>query len=69
MSDIEKAVLEAVKRTPEKLPNGELWKITVGRRSFTRAYIIDFWNKDQEMKEKVVTIFMDHIAHLSGPHP
>lgn len=66
MEEFEKAVLEAIKRQPERNPDGTLWRWQAGEKSWTKEYILKNWDKDQEMREFIVKTMLEYGTHLAG---
>lgn len=66
MESIEKAAVDSIKRQPERTPDGKLWKFHVPPNSYTKAYILENWSKDQEMKKALLERYMDLFTHLAG---
>lgn len=66
MASIEQAALESIRRRPEQNPDGKLWKFHVPPKSYTKAYILENWNRDEEMKKAILERYMDLFTHMAG---
>jgi hypothetical protein len=69
LSSVERAALESIKRKPERNPDGSLWKFHAPPRSWTKAYIVENWNTDAEMRKAIVERLMDLSLHMAGREP
>jgi len=70
MESMERAALDSIKRQPEKLPNGKLWKFHIpGLGSYTKAYILENWGTDEDMKKALLERYMDLFTHMAGKAP
>lgn len=70
MESIEGAAFESIKRQPERLPDGKLWKFHVpGLGSYTKAYILENWGKDEDMRKAILERYMDLFTHMAGKAP
>jgi len=63
MESLEKEVLEVVRQQPERNPDGELWRLHVGIHSYSKAYILENWRKDEDMRKTIVKSIINLKLH------
>lgn len=66
---LDEEVLEVLKRQPEKNPDGTLWKLVIGNRSFTKSDILRNWAKDGRLRSEVRKLLLGLKLHLLGRGP
>lgn len=66
MESLEKEVLAILKRQPERNPDGELWRLKVGDRFYTKAHILEAWNRDEVMRKRIIQLILGLKLHLLG---
>lgn len=69
MESLEAEILAVLRKQPEKNPDGSLWKMHVGSRIYTKAYILEEWSQDAVMREQVVDAVLSLKLHLLGRRP
>lgn len=66
MESLEQEVLEVLKRQPEKNPDGTAWKLQIGEQSYTKAYILEAWKRDNVMRKQVIDLILSLKLHMLG---
>lgn len=69
MEALERDILEAMRQQPERTPEGELWRFHWEGRAWTRAYILENWDRDEEMRKSIVEAVLALKLHLLGRGP
>lgn len=69
MESLEEEILAVLRKQPERNPDGSLWKMHVGPRSYTKAHILEAWSQDKVMRKKVVELILSLKLHLLGRGP
>lgn len=69
METLEKEILEAMRQQPEWTPEGKIWRFHWGGKAWTRAYILENWDRDEEMRKSIVEAVLALKLHRLGRGP
>lgn len=69
MESLEQEVLAVLRQQPERNPDGTTWKMHVGVRSYTKAYLLKNWETNDVMRHDVVKAILSLKVHLLGRGP
>lgn len=69
MEVLEREILKALRGQPERNPDGKLWRLHWGSESWTKAYILDNWFEDSQMKHCVIEAILALKIHVLGRGP
>ena len=69
MKSLEEEILDVLRRQPKRNPDGSLWQMHVGSRSYSKEYILEAWSRDNVMRGQVIEAILALKVHLLGRRP